>query len=417
MKRVPAAWPALVALGAVVLLSLAMLAVDLVVDRGTAATTGELVDNSMRSIALADDLRYQAYRLATANLTPDQIASIAEQIDADARAYDPIATGVGEGAEWTRLQALFAHLRHEQPLPATGSSATLIAEIETSIARLVEINQNDARSNAREISSLHRNGLLADAVVGVITLALAVIVAVVLVRALRRQRELLSTHLTSLDEKNRDLAAFAARTAHDLKGPLSPLRGYSDMLSLHEEPQVREVSRRISKAADRMNGIIEDLLALSVHGRPAPGRAGVAPVVLEVLDELRDRLGDAELAVDVGDLVTACSAGVLGLVVRNLVTNAAKYRSPARRLALRIEARKRDDGRIELVVTDNGVGMTEDVAAHAFEPMYRAPGASSPGHGLGLSIVKRTVDSIGGEVELESVHDGGTVVIVRVPAG
>src|SRR6185503_4954997 len=87
-KAVPPAWPALVALGAVVLLSIATIGVDLVVDQQTAETTSKFTQNSIRSVALADDLRYQAYRLSTANLMPDQIASIAEQIDADARAYD-----------------------------------------------------------------------------------------------------------------------------------------------------------------------------------------------------------------------------------------------------------------------------------------------------------------------------------------
>lgn len=413
--RVPSAWPALVALAVVVLLSLAMLAVDLVVDRETAETTHELVGDSMRSIALADDLRYQAYRLATANLAPDQIASIAEQIDADARAYDPLATGVGEGAEWGRLQSLLAHLRHEQPLPTTGSSATLIAEIETSIGKLVEINQSDARDNARQIADAHRDGLVADAIVGTITVVLAALVAVALLRALRRQRELLRAHLAAVDEHNRELVAFAGRAAHDLRGPLSPIKGYTDLLSLQDAPQTRELAARIARAVDRMSGVIDDMLALSIEGKPSPGKVAIAPVVQEVLDELRGALGEADVAVEVGDVATACSAGVLSQILRNLVGNAAKYRSPDRRLALRIEAR-RTAGDAVVVVSDNGAGMDADTAAHAFEAHYRAPGASSPGHGLGLSIVKRTLDAIGGTVELASKAGEGTKVAVKLPA-
>lgn len=408
-------WPPIVALAIVVLMALAMLGVDLVVDRATADTTNELVNNSMRSIALADDLRYQAYRLATANLAQDQIQSIAEQIDADARAYNPLATGVGEGAEWDRLQALLAHLRHEQPLPTYGSSATLINEIETSIARLVEINQSDARTSAAEIADAHRSGLVADSIVGALTLSMAALVAVALVRSLRRERELVRSHVASLDEKNRELAAFASRVAHDLRGPLSPLRGYSDVLSVHDSPEVREVSKRISRASERMGGIIDDMLSLSVHGKPAPGRGTITPIVLETLDELRDDLRDAELAVDVGDLTTACSAGVLAQVLRNVITNAVKYRAPDRRLSLRVEARGAGSA-VEIVVADNGVGMDSEACAHAFEPLYRAPGASTPGHGLGLSIVKRTLDSLGGSVALESTPGQGTRVRMRVPS-
>jgi signal transduction histidine kinase len=414
-QAVPAAWPALVALGVVVVLSISTLAVDLVVDQRTADTTAELTENSLRSIALADDLRYQAYRLSTASLAPDQIQSIAEQIDSDARAYEPLANAPGEAAEWKRLQALLAHLKHEQPLPTTGSSATLISEIENSIGKLVAINQAEARRNAATIRDAHRGGLYIDAVVGAITVILAAVIALALLRALRRQRALLRMHLASLGERNRELNAFAGRTAHDLKGPLSPLKGYADLLSLRDEPEVREVAKRISRATDRMSGIIENLLELSVHGKPVAGQVTVTPVVLELLDELRADLREVEVKLELAECTTACSAGTLAQILRNLITNALKYRSPNRRLLLRIEAR-RTDNHIELAISDNGIGMDTETTAHAFEPLYRGPGSSSPGHGLGLAIVKRTVTAIGGTVELTSTKGEGTRVTVRVPA-
>jgi signal transduction histidine kinase len=414
-KAVPAAWPALVALGVVVLLSIATVAVDLVVDGRTADTTAGMTENSLRSVAIADDLRYQAYRLSTVNLTPDQIASIAEQIDADARAYDPLVNTASEGREFDRLQSMLAHLRHEQPLSTSGSSATLISEIETSIARLVAINQAEARRDAARIVAAHSGGLVIDAIVGAITLVLAGLGALVLLRALSRQRALLRVHLASLGERNRELNAFAARTAHDLKGPLSPLKGYADLLSLRDEPEVREIARRIQRAAERMTGVIEDLLELSVHGKPVPGKVTVTPVVLELLDELRNDLHDVEVKLELGDSTTACSANVLAQILRNLIVNAAKYRAPSRQLVLRITARHVDD-MVELVVADTGIGMDPDTTAHAFEPLYRAPGALSPGHGLGLAIVRRTVQAVGGTVALTSTKGEGTRVTVRVPA-
>src|SRR4051794_9635184 len=103
-ETIQRSWVALVSLGVVAVLSLTMFVLDLVIERNTAHHTTALVEDSLRSVALADDLRYQAYRLSVANLAPDQIASIAEQIDADARAYDPLANSDGEGDEWNRLQ-------------------------------------------------------------------------------------------------------------------------------------------------------------------------------------------------------------------------------------------------------------------------------------------------------------------------
>jgi signal transduction histidine kinase len=297
----------------------------------------------------------------------------------------------------------------------TGSSATLVSEIETSIAKLVEINQEEARADAASIGSAHHGGLVIDGIVFAVTIILAVLVALVLLRALGRQRALLRVHLASLGERNRELNAFAARTAHDLKGPLSPVKGYADLLSMREEPEVREIAKRIQRASDRMSAIIDDLLELSVHGKPVPGKVTVTPVVLELLDELRGELRDAEVKLELTDCTTACSASVLAQILRNVITNAAKYRSPDRDLELRLEARAAD-GLIELAVSDNGIGMDAETVAHAFEPLYRAAGSSSPGHGLGLAIVRRTVQAVGGSVDLTSTKGEGTRVTVRVPA-
>ena len=71
-----------------------------------------------------------------------------------------------------------------------------------------------------------------------------------------------------------------------------------------------------------MAGIIEDLLELSVHGKPPAGEVLVTPVVLELLDELRTDLRDAEVKLELGDCTTACSAGTLSQILRNLVINA-----------------------------------------------------------------------------------------------
>jgi signal transduction histidine kinase len=240
------------------------------------------------------------------------------------------------------------------------------------------------------------------------------LVALVLVRTLRRQRKLLQIHLASVDERTRELAAFASRTAHDLKGPLSPIRGYADLISLQPAPEVKEMARRIGRAVDRMNGVIDDMLELSVHGRPVSGQVALTPAVLDAIEELRGELGDAEVSLELGELTLGCSGTIFGQVLRNLITNAAKYRDPHRRLALRVQAR-RDGDRIEIAVVDNGLGMDSEAQAHAFEPYYRAT-TTVPGHGLGLSIVRRTVEAIGGTVELASTLGQGTRVTVAVPA-
>ncbi len=429
-RPVLAAWPVLFALGLVTVLSIGSLGVDLYVDSQTADRTAEMIDNTLRSITLADDLRYQAYRLTVPELDRAQLDSIVTQIAVDARAYDPIATFPGEATEWARLQGLLRQLQQLQPLPASGAGPELVRQIESSIAHLVYINEQEAHGDEEFIADAHRKGLLIDIAMVALTVLLVTGVAIALVRILRRQRALVKLHFATLDERANELEAFAARTSHDLKGPLSPLRGYADMLIDNPDPKVAEIATRIRKASDRMNGIVDDLLALSVSGQPLPGKVGVTPVVLELLEEFQTVLRDAEVVVALGECTTACSGGVLAQILRNLVSNATKYRAPDRKLSLRIEARvvarslqpeptggaESIDAQIEIAVVDNGVGMDPETAANAFEPYFRASSASAPGHGLGLSIVKRTVDAIGGACALTSVKDCGTRVTVTLPA-
>jgi signal transduction histidine kinase len=424
-------WLVLVALAAVVGLSLANIGLDLVIGHQTADRTAQLVDDSLRSIALADDLRYQAHRLSAAALDRVQLMSIAAQIGADAREYDPIATGPGERSEWSTLQLLFGRLQQDRDDPS--SIAPLVTGIEQSIGRLIEINERVARDNEVAIAALHRHGLFADAAIGAVTLALAICVGLVLVRSLRRQRRLIRRHVAAVDERNRELEAFAGRVAHDLRGPLAPVMGYTDVL-LEPGADIPAVAARIRRAADRMAGLIDDLLALSVAGRLPAGRGEVAAVVREVLDDLSHELRDADVTLAIADCATTCTPGVLAQLVRNLVTNAIKYRGADRRLLVTIDARPcdealpvppgrtanrraRDAALIELTVTDNGVGMTTEAVAHAFDPFYRAsPTRSVPGHGLGLAIVKRTIDAMGGDCHLASAPNQGTRVTLHLPA-
>jgi len=414
------AWPVLVALGVVVGMSVASVGLDLVIGHQTAARTAQLVDDSLRSVALADDLRYQAYRLSGAPLDRPRLAAIAAQIAADARDYDPIANGPGERSEWSTLQLLFGRLQQDRAEPS--SIAPLVAAIEQSIARLIEINQRAARDHQAAIAALHRHGLFADAAIGAVTLGLAIAVGLALSRSLRRQHQLARLRVAAVAERSRELEAFAGRVAHDLRGPLAPMLGYAEVL-LEPGAEVAAVAIRIRRAAERMAGLIDALLALSVAGQLPAGRGEVAATVREVLDDLSLELRDAEVTLAVADCTAACAPVVLAQLLRNVVSNAIKYRGADRRLMVQIDARPGVAGcgglagpHIELVVTDNGVGMTGEAVAHAFDPFYRATATRSvPGHGLGLAIVKRTLEAMGGDCELASTPNQGTRVTLHLP--
>ena len=408
LRAVPSAWPALVALAVVGLLALGELVFDVFGGMQTHDRSNYLVENSVESLVLVGDLRYQAAKLESEHDAAQQSAILA-QIDSDLRQYAPLATEQGEREEYAQLASTLDSVRKN------GTSPEDLATIEASIDHLEHINRVGAYRNAEAIRATHARELAADLVVGAVTVLLAAIVGLVLVRALRRQRALLELHLQSLAERHKELEAFAGRVAHDLRGPLSPLRGYADVLGMEGSPEIQELASRIRRSTDRMGGIIDELLALSMHGKIARGQARPAAVARELLDEMAPELHDTDVTLAVGDHAVACTPGVIGQVMRNLISNAIKYRANDRRLQIRIEAERLGD-HVVLAVADNGIGMDDDTLAHAFEPLYRAPGAARPGHGLGLSIVKRTIESAGGTVELTSKHGEGTRVAVKLPA-
>lgn len=404
--------PPLLALAVVVGVSLVMIAMNIAIVRRTTLRANELTENSLESVLLVDTLRRKAVRLEH---DPDARRAVIEERFAETlRAYEPLADNPGEQEELARLRivldGVLATAAH------TPDRAARFEHLEASLERLSEINAAAVRQTLDEIEASHRAALVAQIVAALVTLAAAAVVAAALVRVMRHQRRLLARDVERLQERNRDLAAFASRTAHDLRGPLTPMRGYADLLSIGAPVDTVKVADRIRKATEQMSALIEDLLVLSLSGQVGPGETDVAPLVREIVAELAPALPETDVVTSLEDGRAACPPAALRRVIVNLLENASKYRAPERRLTVRIETR-RLDSQIELVVEDNGRGMAPEQAARAFEPYYRAPEVHrQPGSGLGLSIVQRTIESIGGTSELTSEPDRGTRLVLRMPA-
>jgi signal transduction histidine kinase len=406
----------LLALGGALLLVIATIGVDLVVARRTAHRTSQMIGDAQRSVELVDDLREQSHRLLDPEHAGVDLSVTAQRIRDDAAAYDPLARFGGERAEWNRLRALLAGLQESLDRKESARAVELGKQIGASIDRLVQINREAARAQAEAIADVHWKAIVADASVGVLTLALVLALVLLALRVMRRQRTLTDRYIALLSERNRELDAFAARAAHDLRAPLNPIRGYADLLLGGEEDpkEVREAAARIRLAVDRMTRVVDDMLELSRAGRPSAGRASPSEVAGEVLDELSPELRGADVTTSLTDEAVACAPGVLSQIIRNLVSNAVKFRSRQRPLRLRLEAQPRD-GAIEVIIEDNGVGMDAEAAAHAFEPYYRGQAREVPGHGLGLAIVERTTQALGGTCTLSSSPDAGTRITLRLP--
>jgi signal transduction histidine kinase len=412
------AWPVYLALGTVALLIAGMVVLDARLANRVSSETAELVDTSRRSIVWLDRIRARGEDLHRTDATEPDRARLSGEIAELVQKVEGLGV-YGGRAEWTEIKQLLRRLE-ETALDDHETRRALAKQLNASVDQLMTIGAAGGRTSAAHIRDAHRDAIADDLAAGAIILAIVTGISLILIRLLARQRRLIEAHFEALAEKNQELEAFAERAAHNLRSPMNPIRGYADLIveSKGSPEEVDMMARRIRTAVDRMARVVDDMLALSVAGRPLPGVSSSAQVATEVLEELGPELVGVTVTTKLAGGIVACSAGVLGQMLRSLVHNAIKYRDRKRPLELTIETRD-VDSMVEIAVQDNGVGMDSDTAAHAFEPHFRGGRTDRevPGYGLGLAIVERATRALGGTCTLSSVLDQGTRIAIRVPRG
>lgn len=232
-----------------------------------------------------------------------------------------------------------------------------------------------------------------------------------------------TSELRRLEGVRRD---FVANASHELKTPLTAIRGYSETLlddDLDDDLR-RRFTRTIHDHATRLQRILDDLLDLS---RIESGGWSLAPTVIGLEEIARDAwqpLADAaarrgvtlEFSIAAGaDRVTA-DAGALRQVFSNLFSNALRYSPAGGTIGVRAEPARAGAVRVE--VHDDGIGIPAEHIGRIFERFYRVDPARSReegGTGLGLAIVRHLVERHGGGVEAESEPGRGTTIRFTVP--
>ena len=229
-------------------------------------------------------------------------------------------------------------------------------------------------------------------------------------RALRRQ------------ERMAAIGELSARLAHEVRNPLAAISGSIEMLDgtpVDSEDGAR-LRRIVLRETERLDSLITDFLQFARPAPPVRGRVDASQIVREVAEMLEGvRSGEIEVCVAIEpDLWVRSDEGQLRQVVWNLCRNAFDAMPDAGRLELRArrapsqgpdgEDRNEDGGggdRVEIAVSDSGIGIPEDVLEHIFEPFFTT---KKDGSGLGLAIVHRIVEASGGSLSVESSAGAGT---------
>jgi signal transduction histidine kinase/CHASE1-domain containing sensor protein len=235
--------------------------------------------------------------------------------------------------------------------------------------------------------------------------------------ALHRAQEELRQHATqlearvaertrSLEETVKSLEGFSYSVAHDLRAPLRTIHSFGSLLVEEHATQIPPVGqdyvRRMITAAARMDDLIQDLLAYNRLGREDLPCHPISldETIAAVLDHLRDEITrrDAEVSVSPGLPSIVANPTLLAQVLTNLLINALKFVEPGRRPRVTIAARLHNN-MVRVEITDNGIGIEPTQQKRIFGVFERLHGGKQfPGTGIGLAIVQKAVETMGGTV-------------------
>ncbi len=228
--------------------------------------------------------------------------------------------------------------------------------------------------------------------------------------------------LASLDEAYRRQQRFVADVSHELRTPLTTIQGDLELLSRGglSPDDARASLEEARRETHRLARLVDDLLVLAradAGPQPFAGKpVQLDELVMETFRELRGQAGLRLRVVDLEAAVVMGEADRLKQLLLILTDNALSYTPPPGEVRISL---RREASEIVLEVADEGIGVSAETAARAFERFYRGEDAQRldpAGTGLGLAIARWIVERHGGTIALEPRPPHGTRAIVRIPA-
>jgi signal transduction histidine kinase len=235
---------------------------------------------------------------------------------------------------------------------------------------------------------------------------------------------LVAERTAELSATNKQLETFVYSIAHDLRAPLRAMQGFSSMLVEEAGASLNETSKehaaRISQSAQFMDALLMDLLAFN---RISQQRVELTPVSLQtvvesVLSRLQKDIQEKNALVDSSGPwpVVLAHEPTLAQVLFNLLGNALKFTTPEVPPRVRLRAEEQAEF-IRVWVEDNGPGIAADHQGKIFRLFTRLEGEKYEGTGIGLAIVQKGVERMGGRVGVKSIPGQGSRLWFELRAG
>jgi PAS domain S-box-containing protein len=232
-------------------------------------------------------------------------------------------------------------------------------------------------------------------------------------RVVQRTRELSNAY--------RESQNFAYAVAHDLKAPLRAINGFCALLEQSATERLtdpeRDYVQRARQGAMRMAGLIDDLLAYSrvEHREQRLGAIDCQTFVTDLVASMSEAVREAraEVHIELDSTPVMADSEGLRIVMSNLLENALKFSRRAEQPRIVVDSRI-ESGRYILAVRDNGIGFEPAYRDKIFEIFNRLDASGYEGTGIGLALVRKAVQRMGGEVWAESMPGAGATFYVSL---
>jgi signal transduction histidine kinase len=375
----------------------------------------------MRAVAF-DDVRMQSEIEHISSLNPDiRSFMIAQDMQSSVRI---VASNISEsiGAEDTNtMQYRIANANPNETLisPYAENGVRYWRSY-----RLVRAENGDTYYIFTETSLSHIDTLFANRIAHAFYWLIGIL-AVVMYLIFRHVRLIDYAYLYQQTKRANDMKdMFTNMIAHELRAPLTAMRGYASMIRQKEgvDEHTKEYAVRIEDASERLVVIVSDLLDVAriQSGKLSmqPARTNIQPIITAVLDTMRAqaREKDIELKKEglYGDVVINVDGKRLHQALTNLVSNAMKY-TPKGVISLELS----DAGSVvEIRVKDTGMGISAENQKNLFAPFFRVKRTEVDaivGTGLGMWITKQLIELMKGSIGVESIKGVGTHIVITLP--
>lgn len=230
-------------------------------------------------------------------------------------------------------------------------------------------------------------------------------------------------------EKERELnelkSRFVSIASHEFRTPLSTILSSISLVEQYNEKResdkINKHTQRVRSSVNHLTAILNDFLSL---GKLEEGKVDVKLEPVDLTNLCADIKEEIKVQLKAGqEIIVDCSTGnkpvysdqrILRNILFNMLSNAIKYSETGKKIHL---AMKHSGTGFQITIRDEGIGIPEEDKRHLFDRFFRASNASNiPGTGLGLNIVKRYVDLLGGSISFKSEYSKGTTFTIDIPA-